>query len=143
MRVEGRCRLIAHPCDTELRVVAEEFTVYKGQESFTVLPGKVVNGASIPRIFCFLLRLDRYDKSYILAATVHDLLCGERGDPECVIRADGYERTLSWKEAAVWMRELMRLDLDGDGEKDNSKLTRRVFYQMVMIRLRLGILNER
>ena len=74
-----------------------------------------------------------------MACVAHDLLCGEFGPRQPVVNAIGEERVLTWKEGASWFRDLMRVDLNGDGKKDNRKLVRKTFYHSVMLKRRLRL----
>ena len=130
MIIKGECVLIPHNFDRSLMIVANDFSVAKGAWVGIIKAGSVINGASIP--FPFTLWLDKYDPDYIIAAVIHDCLCGEHAKPIKVADSLGNERQLTWKESAVWFREAMKLN------RGNHKLIRRVFYHAVMLVKRIG-----
>ena len=132
IRIVGECRLERHPYRRGISLVIEDFEVKKGGWTLKVKSGARTDGASIP--FPFSLFLDKYDKDYITAAVAHDCLVGQFSDfPQTVVDSVGNARTLTWKESAIWMREIMKAD------PDNNERIRRIFYQAVMLKKRLRL----
>jgi hypothetical protein len=125
MYIDGLCILVKDPAFPELKLVKETFTATKNGWSITIEKGTQTDGASIP--WPFTIWLDKYDEDYITAAVVHDALVGQFTKPVPVFDDRGKERILTWKEAAVWLRAIMKAD------QDNNKLIRRVFYHSVML----------
>jgi hypothetical protein len=76
--------------------------------------------------------LPRLHPNYLTAAIIHDALTGQfnQGMLAVVKNKRGIERTLTWKESAVWFREALKMN------PNNSKVIRRVFYHAVMLKKR-------
>jgi hypothetical protein len=130
MEIIGRCTLRSHPYYSHLKIVDEDFTVVKAGWSLTIEAGTVSDGASIPWPFNKLL--PRLHPNYLTAAIIHDALTGQfnQGMLAVVKNKRGIERTLTWKESAVWFREALKMN------PNNSKVIRRVFYHAVMLKKR-------
>lgn len=128
MKITGKCVLIPSQTNPGLAIVRNGFSVTKNGWTASIHDGLVTDGASIP--WPFTIWLDKFDEDYILAAVVHDALVGQYNNPILVEDDRGRTRRLTWKEAAVWFRELMKAD------KDNGKFIRRVFYHAVMFKKR-------
>ena len=130
-------KLLPHPTNKKLKVTASELIARRGPWYITIPAGTPTNGATIPWPINKWLR--PYDEDYKYATLVHDCLVGEFTDRMPITSVGGLQRVLSWKESAVWMREMMRVDYNGDGKRDNSKFIRKLFYHSVMLYKRLGI----
>jgi len=111
-------------------IVTKGFTVIKGNDTLEIKEGLIVNGASIPKPFT--LFFDRFHPHYNRPSIIHDALVGEFGAKAMVKNSNGTKRELTWKEAAVWMREAIK-------EEGGNKLLRRVFYHAVMMKKRAGL----
>lgn len=131
MIMAGSCLLKEVNGSARLMQVVNKFTITNGAYSVTIKEGAVTDGATIPWPFTFWF--DPFDEDYIIASVVHDCLIGQFGAPYLVVGIEGGTKQLTWKEAAVWCRELMKLN------KGNHKIIRRLFYHSIMLKKRLGI----
>ena len=130
MIITGNTNLIPHNLYSGRMMNAEEFTVRRGDWYCVIPKNSETDGASIPKIFQFIWK--PFDKDYGWKALCHDLWCGQFVDRIYVYNNNGDKRKLTWKEAAVWFRDLMK------HEDSNNKLTRRLFYQAIMVKKRIG-----
>ena len=134
---KGRLNIIPYPIKKmHLKIQATELKVARDNWAVTIPAGFVFNGASIP--WPFNIWLDPYNEDWLLASLIHDALIGERGKRIPVNSVGGLTRILTWKEGASWFRDILKMDVDEDGEKDNGKVIRRIFYHAVMLKSRLG-----
>lgn len=131
MTVTGNTNLISHAIYSDRMINESEFTVRRGDWVCTIPACSTTDGASIPKMFQFIWK--PFNPDYAWKALVHDLLCGQFSDRIYVYNATGAKRQLTWKEAAVWFRDLMK------HEDSNNKLTRRLFYHAIMSKKRLGL----
>ena len=134
--VSGELNTVPYGNSKKLLMQQTELKLRRGNWFVTIPAGFIFNGASIP--WPFSIWLDPHNEDWLLAALIHDALIGERGKRIPVISVGGLIRTLTWKEGASWFRDILKMDADDDGEKDNRKLVRRVFYHTVMLKSRLG-----
>jgi hypothetical protein len=134
--LEGHLNVAPHPTNKKLLIQQTELVMQRGNWFVTIPAGFVFNGASIP--WPFSIWLDPHNEDWLLAALIHDALIGERGKRISVISVGGIDRILTWKEGASWFRDILKMDYDEDGERDNRKIIRRTFYHAVMLKSRLG-----
>lgn len=134
MKQSGELNLI--PFDKGLKTNKNHVSIQRGPWICSVGPRQgITNGASIPWPICYLFG-GRLNQDFDESAFWHDLLVGEFQDRVPVRHVlTGYERDLTWDEAASWFYDLLKCE----DRKANGKLRRKLFYHAVMMLRRLRV----